>query len=154
MASVYTLGLQSFHSGQMSLRNGFSGQLRCWRGRSTAEPSHYRPSTGQCSHIGLTEYFSHVRLRMSQLAHGRSTFAMISSQLCRRARQGQGIASAFGTPVHWGCNDSVVADYRRIPSGSRGGPICAPTDLNAQPVVLSEKRVFRSLSQNPAGAVD
>src|SRR5262249_49540813 len=42
-------------------------------------------------------------------------------QLCRRARQGQGIASAFGTPVHWGCNDSVVADYRRIPSGSRGG---------------------------------
>ncbi len=43
------------------------------------------------------------------------------SQLCRRARQGQGIASAFGTPVHWGCNDSVVADYRRIPSGSRGG---------------------------------
>src|SRR6516164_6367084 len=54
----------------MSLRNGFSGQLRCWRGRSTAEPSHYRPSTGQCSHIGLTEYFSHVRLRMSQLAQG------------------------------------------------------------------------------------
>src|SRR6266511_2639114 len=43
------------------------------------------------------------------------------SQLCRRARQGQGIASAFGPPVHWGCNDSVVADYRRIPSGSRGG---------------------------------
>jgi hypothetical protein len=35
--------------------------------------------------------------------------------------QGQGIASAFGTPVHWGCNDSVVADYRRIPSGSRVG---------------------------------
>src|SRR6266446_5616574 len=43
------------------------------------------------------------------------------SQLCRRAQQGQGIASAFGTPVHWGCDDSVVADYRRIPSGSRGG---------------------------------
>jgi len=43
------------------------------------------------------------------------------SQSCRRARQGQGIASAFGTPVHWGCNDSVVADYRRTPSGSRGG---------------------------------
>jgi hypothetical protein len=43
------------------------------------------------------------------------------SQLCRRARQGQGIASAFGTPVEWGCNDSVVAGYRRIPSGSRGG---------------------------------
>src|SRR5262249_53006339 len=35
--------------------------------------------------------------------------------------QGQGIASAFGTPVHRGCSDSVVADYRRIPSGSRGG---------------------------------
>ena len=34
--------------------------------------------------------------------------------------RGQGIASAFGTPVHWGCNDSVVADYRRMPSGSRG----------------------------------
>jgi hypothetical protein len=43
------------------------------------------------------------------------------SQLCRRARWGKGIASAFGTPVHWGRNDSVVADYRRIPSGSRGG---------------------------------
>src|SRR5215475_12335642 len=35
--------------------------------------------------------------------------------------RGQGIASAFGTPVDWGCNDSVVADYRRIPSGSRRG---------------------------------
>src|SRR5262249_38109314 len=35
--------------------------------------------------------------------------------------EGQGIASAFGTPVDCGCNDSVVADYRRIPSGSRGG---------------------------------
>jgi hypothetical protein len=58
---------------------------------------------------------------MGREAHGRSTFAMIFSQLCRRARQGQGIASAFGTPVHRGCNDSVVADYRRIPSGSRGG---------------------------------
>src|SRR5262249_61706844 len=46
---------------------------------------------------------------------------MIFSQLCRRARQAQGIASAFGTPVHQGRNDSVVADYRRIPSGSRGG---------------------------------
>src|SRR5262245_10251072 len=46
---------------------------------------------------------------------------MIFSQLCRRARQGQGIASAFGTPVDCGCNDSIVADYRRIPSGSRGG---------------------------------
>src|SRR5262249_49549932 len=52
---------------------------------------------------------------------GRATFAMIFSQLCRRARQGQGIASAFGTPVDCGCNDSIVADYRRIPSGSRGG---------------------------------
>src|SRR6516165_9117826 len=48
-------------------------------------------------------------------------FAMIFSQLCRRARLGQGIASAFGTPVHRGCNDSVVADYRSIPSGPRGG---------------------------------
>ena len=46
---------------------------------------------------------------------------MIFSQLCRRARLGQGIASAFGTPVHRGWNDSVVADCRRIPSGPRGG---------------------------------
>src|SRR5262245_66151298 len=43
------------------------------------------------------------------------------SQLCRRARQGRGTASAFGAPVHRGCNDSFFADYRRIPSGSRGG---------------------------------
>jgi len=60
-----------------------------------------------------------------------STFAMISSQLCRRARQGQGIASAFGTPVHWGCNDSVVANYRRIPSDSRGGE-CAGARLRVR----------------------
>jgi hypothetical protein len=114
--------LASFHSSRMSLRNGSSGQLRCWG--STPGLSHYRPSTGQCSHIGLSNISpgTHVRLRMSQLTHGRSTFAMISRQLCRRARQGQGIASAFGTPVHWGCNDSVFADYRRIPSSSsRGG---------------------------------
>src|SRR6516162_5167630 len=84
----------------------------------------------------------------------RATFAMISANCVAGRDQGRGIACAFGMPVHWGCNDSVVADYRRIPSGSRGGPICAPTDLNAQPVVLPEKRVFRSLSQNPAGAVD
>src|SRR5215472_14523972 len=62
-----------------------------------------------------------LAMARSRNPHGRSTFAMIFSQLCRRARQGQGIASAFGTPVDWGCNDSVVADYRRIPSGSRGG---------------------------------
>src|SRR5262249_61795363 len=43
------------------------------------------------------------------------------SQLCRRARQRQRIASGFGTPVYRGCNDSVVAEYRRIPYGSRGG---------------------------------
>src|SRR5262245_5819874 len=57
----------------------------------------------------------------SRNPHGRSTFAMIFSQLCRRAREGPGIASAFGTPIHRGCNDSVVADYWRIPSGSPGG---------------------------------
>jgi len=28
------------------------------------------------------------------------------SELCRRARQGQGTASAFGTPVHRGCNEA------------------------------------------------
>ena len=51
----------------------------------------------------------------------RATFAMISANCVAGRDQGRGIACAFGTPVHWGCNDSVVADYRRIPSGSRGG---------------------------------
>src|SRR6516225_418054 len=53
----------------------------------------------------------------------RATFAMISANCVAGRDQGRGIACAFGMPVHWGCNDSVVADYRRIPSGSRGGPI-------------------------------
>src|SRR6516162_10451524 len=51
----------------------------------------------------------------------RATFAMISANCVAGRDQGRGIACAFGMPVHWGCNDSVVADYRRIPSGSRGG---------------------------------
>ena len=50
-----------------------------------------------------------------------ATFAMISANCVAGRDQGRGIACAFGMPVHWGCNDSVVADYRRIPSGSRGG---------------------------------
>jgi hypothetical protein len=37
---------------------------------------------------------------------------------CRRARQGQRDCHVFGTPVHRGCNDSAVVDYRRIPSDS------------------------------------
>src|SRR6516165_716411 len=72
------------------------------------------------SDLGLSELPDPEQQR-SRNPHGRSTFAMIFSQLCRRARLGQGIASAFGTPVHRGWNDSVVADCRRIPSGPRGG---------------------------------
>jgi hypothetical protein len=64
--------------------------------------------------------------RVSRNPHGRSTFAMISANCVAGRDQEQGIASAFGTPVHWGCNDSVVADYRRIPSGSRGGARAGP----------------------------
>src|SRR5262249_40926302 len=88
------------------------------------------PSRTWSNGSGRANYFSLESLpegipvpgqQRSRNPHDRSTFAMIFSQLCRRARQAQGIASAFGTPVHRGCNDSVVADYRRIPSGSRGG---------------------------------
>jgi len=46
---------------------------------------------------------------------------MISGDCVAGRDTGKGIASAFGTPVDWGCNDSVVADYGRIASGSRGG---------------------------------
>jgi hypothetical protein len=45
---------------------------------------------------------------------------MISANCVAGRDQGQEIASAFGTPVHSGCNDNVVADYRRISFGSRG----------------------------------
>jgi hypothetical protein len=46
----------------------------------------------------------------SRNQHGGSTFAMISANCVAGRDQGQGIASAFGTPVHWGCDDSIVAD--------------------------------------------
>jgi len=61
------------------------------------------------------------RLELHEVSLPVLKFCHDFSQLCRGARQGQEIASAFGTAVHRGCNDSVVADYRRIPSDSRGG---------------------------------
>src|ERR1700692_3049546 len=42
-------------------------------------------------------------------SHGRSTSAMISGNCVSERDRGQGITSAFGTPIHRGCNDSVVA---------------------------------------------
>ena len=63
---------------------------------------------------------------------GRSTFAMILDNCVAGRDRGQGIANAFGTPVHWGCNDSVVAACRRIPSSSRGGGERAGARLGAR----------------------
>lgn len=54
-------------------------------------------------------------------SRGRSTFAMISVNCVAERDRGQGIASAFDTPIHRGCNGRVVADCLRVPSGSRRG---------------------------------
>jgi hypothetical protein len=45
---------------------------------------------------------------------------MISAKVVAGRDWGKGITSAFGTPIHRGRNDSVVADCRGVPSGSRG----------------------------------
>jgi hypothetical protein len=55
---------------------------------------------------------------------------ILANDLAGRDR-GKGLPVAFGTPVHWGCNDSVVAHYQRIPSGS-GGEARAGARLGAR----------------------
>src|SRR5262245_19991003 len=71
----------------MSLRNGFSGQLRCWRGRSTLPAIDRSVFTYRSYGIFLTRAFEDVATRAWPI-----NFCHDFSQLCRWARQGQRIA--------------------------------------------------------------
>ena len=100
------------------------------------------------THLRKAALTGRVLLRGSRAAEirmGRIDFCHDFSPLYRRAREGNGFAIAFGTPVHWGCNDIVVADYRRVtPRKTVSMKIDATTLVNQ--IGMEQKRLITSIT--------